>query len=277
MKIEHSDELAILYNVCSEFYEIQMDRKSAILMAENALDIKPDFSDGYLHLGRLYYLENQLGKAKFYLAKAVQIDRDDPQPYFYLGLIADREGDTKEKERYFELGRNKNNRIAYLVGWRIEYESRPGYFLYPGYLDLIEQGYRYKLELDDNANAKNELAFFLAVENRKLNEALQLINEVLEEEPDETNSLDTKAVILYQQGAYQNAHETVLQYEEKVTKDDLEKDPTQSYYLGRIKWAVGDTVSAKKYFTYALKKTEPDAGGRRDQQALIKFMADHNL
>ena len=277
MKIEHSNETAILYNICSEFYEIIKDRKSAILMAEKALNIKPDYSDGYLRLGRLYYLENQLDKAKFYLSKATQIDRDDPQPYFYLGLIADRERDTKEKERYFELGRNKNNRIAYLVGWRIEYESRPGYFLYPGYLDLIEQGYRYKLELDDNANAKNELAFFLAVENRKLNEALQLINEVLEEEPDETNSLDTKAVILYQQGAYQNAHETVLQYEEKVTKDDLEKDPTFSYYLGRIKCAVGDTVSAKNYFKYALKQTEPDARGKRDQQALIKFMADHNL
>ena len=118
---------------------------------------------------------------------------------------------------------------------------------------------------------------FLAVENRNLNEALQLINEVLKEDPDEMNSLDTKAVILYQKGEYQKTQKIVLQYEDRITKDDLAKDPTYSYYLGRIKWAVGDTVSAKSYFNYALKQTDPDAGEKRDQQELIKFMAEHNL
>jgi tetratricopeptide (TPR) repeat protein len=99
----------------------------------------------------------------------------------------------------------------------------------------------------------------------------------LKEDPDEMNSLDTKAVILYQQGEYQKAQEIVLQYEDSITKDDLEKDPTYSYYLGRIKWAVGDTISAKKYFEYTLTQTEPDVRGKRDQQELIKLMAEHNL
>ncbi len=276
-KIENSNETAILYNVCSEYYEILKDRKSAILMAEQALKIKPDYSDGYIRLGRLYYLENRLDKAKLNLTKAVQINKDDPQPCFYLGLIADRKGDTREKERYFELARQRRSMAADQVGWRKDYQSRPGYFLYAGYLDLIEQGYRYTLELADNESAKNDLAFFLALENRNLNEALQLINEVLEEEPDDPTILYTKAVILYQQGEYQKAHEIVLQYEERISKADLEEDPTFSYYLGRIKWAVGDTESAKKYFKYALKQTEPTASGKRDQQELIKFLAEHNL
>jgi tetratricopeptide (TPR) repeat protein/predicted Ser/Thr protein kinase len=278
-KIEHSNEAAILYYVCSEFYEIQKDQKLAILMAEKAVKINPDYSDGYLRLGRLYYFKNRFDEAKFYLNKAVKINNNDPEPSFYLGLLSDREGDIVEKARYFEIARKINRNLVpyYQVGGLIRYQLRPGYYLYDGYLDLIEQGYRDKLKLNDNVNAKNDLAYFLALENRNLNEALQLINEVLEEEPNEMNSLDTKAVILYQQGEYQKAHEIVLQYEQRIPKDDLEEDPTYSYYLGRIKWAVGDTISAKHYFNYALKQTEPDAGGKRDQRELLKFMTANNL
>ncbi len=276
-KIENSNETVILYDVCSEFYEILKDRNSAISMTEKALKIKPDYANGYIRLGRLYYLENRLDKAKFYLAKAIQIDRDDPRPRFYLGLIANHVGDTKEKERCFDLARKKYGRSMSKVGWRIRYQLRFGYFLYDGYLDLIEQGYRDRLKLENNVNVKNELAYFLATENRKLNEAFHLINEVLEEEPDDLYNLDTKAVILYQQGEYQKANGTVLQYEEKIEKNDLKQDPSFSYYLGRIKWAVGDTLSAKNYFKYAFKQTEPDASGKRVQQELLKFMAEHNM
>jgi len=278
-KIEYSDEAAILYGVCSEFHEIQKDRKSAILMAEKAIKINPDYPDGYFRLGRLYCLENRFDEAKFYLNKAVQIDRNDPNILFYLGLIADGEGDIVEKKHYFELARKINRRLnpSHKVGWRIRYQLRPGYFLYDGYLDLIEKAYRDRLKLNDNVNTKNELAYFLAIENRNLNEALQLIEEALEEIPDDMDILDTKAVILFQRGEYQKADETVQQYEEKITENDLEQNVSYSYYLGRIKWEVGDTVSAKNYFNYTLEHTEPDARGKREQSKLIKFIAKHNL
>ena len=226
-------------------------------------------------MGRLHYLENRFDKSHFYLNKAVNINLSDPRPCFYLGLIADQKSDTKEKERYFELARKKGSFLKNQVGFHY-YESRPGYFMYPGYLDIIEQDYRNMLELDDNVKTKNEFAFFLAIENRNLEEAFKLINEVLKEDSD-IGYLDTKAVILYQQGEYQKAHEIVLQYEKRINKDDLEEDPTYSYYLGKIKWAVGDTVSAKNYFKYTLIQTEPDASGKRDQQELVKFMDEHNL
>jgi tetratricopeptide (TPR) repeat protein len=276
-KIENSNELAILYNVFGEFHEIQMDRKSAILMAEKTLKIKPDYADGYVQLGRLNYLENNLDDAKLYLNKAAQINKNDSRPSFYLGLISDRRGDNKAREHYFKLARKVNGQAVYEVGWRTEYESRPGYYLYTGYLDLIEQGYRDKIKLDDNVKTKNELAYFLALENRNLNEALQLIEENLKDVPDDMSILDTKSVILYQKGEYQKANENVLRYEERITKDVLEGDASFSYYLGRIKWAVGDTVSAKNYFNYTLKQTNPDANGRRHQQELKIFMAEHNF
>jgi hypothetical protein len=94
---------------------------------------------------------------------------------------------------------------------------------------------------------------------------------------DNMDILDTKSIILYQQGEYQKTHETALHYEGRISKDDLEQDPTYSSYLGRIKWAVSDTVSAVKYFNYAIKQIKPDARGKRDQQELINFMTDHNL
>ena len=125
---------------------------------------------------------------------------------------------------------------------------------------------------------KNGLAYFLATENRDLTEALQLIDEGLEEEPDDHNIIGYQSCdSIISKGNIKKHMTLVLRYEDKITKDDLEKDPTFSYYLGRIKWAVGDTVSAKKYFKYALKQTEPDARGKRDQQELIKFMAEQNM
>ena len=126
-------------------------------------------------------------------------------------------------------------------------------------------------------SAKNDLAYFLATENRNLNEALQLVEQVLEDRPGDKDVLDTRAVILYRQGKYQEAHETVVRYEDSVTKDELEGEPSFSYYLGRIKWAVGDTVSAKSYFNYVLNHKEPNAKGKIVQQELLKFMAGHNL
>jgi serine/threonine protein kinase/thioredoxin-related protein/Tfp pilus assembly protein PilF len=276
-KNNDSNETAILYDVCSEYYEILNDRKSAILMAEQAIKIKLDNLAAYIRLGRLYYLESRFDEAEYYLTKAVQIDKDDPRPCFYLGLIADRKAYTKEKEHYFNLARQRSDRAAYQVGWRTNYRSRPGFYLYAGYLDLIEQGYRYILELDDDGETKSDFAHFLAFENRNINEALQLIEDVLEEIPEKMGALATKAFILYQQGDYQKANETVLQFEERIPKKVLEKYPSESYYLGRIKWAVGDTVSAKYYFNYALKQTNPDADGRRHQEELKIFMAENNF
>jgi tetratricopeptide (TPR) repeat protein len=276
-KKEHNNEIAILHDVCSEYYEILKDRKSAILVAEQALKINPDNLAALIRLGRLYYLENRFHEAIYHLTKAARINKNDPRPCFYLGLIADRKGDTKEKERYFDLARQRSDRAAYQVGRRAFYQSRSGYYLYPGYLDLIEQGYRYYLELDNDVMVKNDLAYFLAFENRNLDEALQLIEVVLEEMPEDVDVLDTKAVILYQRGEYQKANETVLQYEKRITKEDLEKYPSMSYYMGRIKWAVGDTVSAKYYFNCTLKQTNPDANGKRHQEELKIFMTENNF
>ena len=144
-------------------------------------------------------------------------------------------------------------------------------------MDLIEQAYRYRVEIDDNPETKNRLAYFLATENKNLNEALQLINETLKEEPDNSNLMDTKAVILFKKGEYLKSHEIVLQYEDRINKDDLEDDPSYAYYLGRIKWAVGDTLSAKRYFSYVQKQSEPNVNGKRNQQELKKFMAGQNM
>ena len=270
-------EKAVLYNVCSEFHEILQDRKSAIHMAEASIKVNPDYADGYIKLGRLYYLEGKYDIATEYLNRAIEINKDDPQPCFYLGLIAGKTGDIRAKEQCYENAKRRSEWAAYQVGWRQEYITRPGYYLYDGYLDLIEEGYRYAIELDDHIMFKNDLAYFLAMENRKLDEALTLIKEALEGDQDNIFMLDTKAVILFKQGNYQEANETVLKYEESLDANLLDSQPEVSYYLGRIKCAVGDTVSAKKYFSYALQQKETSVRGERAQEELLSYMDEHNL
>jgi serine/threonine protein kinase/thioredoxin-related protein/uncharacterized protein HemY len=272
-----NNEKAVLYNICSEFCEILQDRNSAIYMAELAIKVKPDYADGYIKLGRLYYLEDKYDIATDYLKRAIEINKDDPQPCFYLGLIAGKTGDMSAKELCYENAKQRSKWAAHQVGWRQRYITRPGYYLYDGYLDLIEEGYRYTLELDDHIMQKNDLAYFLAIENRNLDEALTLIEEALEEDPENILMLDTKAVILFKQGKYQKANEMVLQYEERIDENMLEWQPAVSYYLGRIKCAVGDTVTAKNYFSYALNPKGPDVRGERIQKELMSYMNEHNL
>ena len=258
----NKEELSLLYILYSDYYEIMQDNNAALSMAEKAVSIYPENAEGYIRLGRLHYLENNQSVAKSHLIKGAKLDTIDPRIDFYLGLIAGRNSNFKEKQRYFNQAIQKSEKTAEKVGWRVKYTSLQGYNLYPGYLNLIEQSYRDMLELYNLTNTTerleiiNDFAYFLGKEKRKLAEALQLVNQTLQEKPDNNNFLHTKAVICFQLSQYDKAHELVRKYEDSIQRFELERNPAFAYYLGRIKWAAGDKVKAKYYFDFILKPKE---------------------
>jgi tetratricopeptide (TPR) repeat protein len=276
-RADNADEVAVLYLTASEFYEIMQDQKTALEMAERSVSAKTDNAEGYIRLGRLQYLQNSFNKANENLNKAARIKADDPRPYFYLGLISDRNSDWIAKEKYFKQAREKNAASDLKIGWRINYQSRFAYYEYEGYLALIEQGYRESLTLDDDAQVKNSLAYFFAEENRNLDEALQLVNAALRENADDPNFLDTKALILYRQTDFQGAQNMLSKYEKTIKIENLDAYSDYSYYIGRIKWAVGDTLAAKTYFNHAMKNSTPDVAGKRAQEKLRIFMQEKGI
>jgi tetratricopeptide (TPR) repeat protein len=240
------------------------NREAAINMAEKAVAVNIDNVEGHIRLGRLYYLKGNLKRAEMVLNSAANLCKDDPRPHFYLGLIAEQRSEIKVKQSYFNLAKQRHKKVSEKVGWRVDYESYSGYFLHPGCLELIEQGYRYKLRFanqldkEEQIDLKNNFAYFLARQKKHLEYALQLTDECIKSKPDNATILDTKSVILYQLGEIERAHGTVREFEDRIQLFELRGDPTFAYYLGKIKWAVGDRDKAKYYFDFILNTAHPD-------------------
>jgi len=267
--------LAELYLGYSELCEILQKRDQAIQTARMAVQAKPDYFASHLQLGRILHLTGRLTEAKVHLNTALEKDPQSPGPSFYLGLIAEKQGDLSEKERCFEQAKSRSRRAAAQVSWRRVYDGRMNFYHYPGYIELYVQAYRYALMLDpDSAFLKNGLAYALALENRDLDEALDLINDLLRKEPDEWAYLDTKACVLYRQGKYKEANDLVEEYINLIPEQDFERDAYLTWFLGNVKLAIGDTEAAKSYFEMAIQAKDQGADRMRWQEEARKLLSE---
>lgn len=255
---DNKEAISALYLGYSELYEILQNNEIALEKAKKAIEYGSKMFETHLQLGRIYYFLNNLTEAKIQLNIANELDKQDPRAFFYLGLIAENEGNKKNMDNFFKDANNRSTRAPYNVG--NNYEYRNNYNKYPGYLALIEQGKRYGLMLDTgNVRLLYSLSSFLAKENKNLSEALDLINRALKQEPEDVNYLDTKAWILYLQNNYKEADKLMEQIQKFRTKKSIETDILTMYHLAKIKLALGDKKLAEYNFKKILQIPEPSA------------------
>jgi len=274
-KSDNPSALSELYLGYSEMLEILQERDMAVQKARMAVQARPDYSSSHIQLGRLLYLADKLAKSKKPLNTAMELDSQNPEPCFYLGLIAEKEGDLSEKDRYFKKAKSRSRRAATQVGRRMAYDGRLNFYLYPGYIELYVQAFRYARMLDpDRVALKNGLAYVLALENKDLDEALDLINGALEKEPDQWAYLDTKAIVLYRQGKYEEANELVEEYIKLIPEQEFELSVPLTWFLGKVKLAVGDTESARSYFEKAIQVKDLRATDMRWQEEARKLLGE---
>jgi tetratricopeptide (TPR) repeat protein len=91
----------------------------AILYADIAVDKNPEYFEGYVLLGKLYFISGDYSKAFENLDKSLKIDKYKPEPYFVKGLVFETlkdslkaatsyqtaiEQDADYFEAYFKLG-----------------------------------------------------------------------------------------------------------------------------------------------------------------------------
>jgi tetratricopeptide (TPR) repeat protein len=100
----------------------------------------------------------------------------------------------------------------------------------------------------DNSTALNALGYSLANRTERYEEALTLISQALELEPDEPAILDSMGWVLYRTGRYEEA----LGYLTRAYT--AFPDPEVAAHLGEVLWVNGDTDTATQVWQSALLK-----------------------
>ena len=101
----------------------------------------------------------------------------------------------------------------------------------------------------DNIYVLNNYAYYLSLDNRDLERALQMSEKTIKAEPRNPTYLDTYAWILYKMGRYQEAKK----YMDKVFKYDKKPQGVNYEHLGDILYQMGDVKNAVKNWKKAQK------------------------
>ena len=96
----------------------------------------------------------------------------------------------------------------------------------------------------------NNYAYFLSLEERKLERALEMSTRANELNEGNPTFLDTKAWILYKMGRYADAKKVM----QLAISLDRSKDPTFALHYGDILYALGEEFMAKIYWRKALEQ-----------------------
>lgn len=146
-----------------------------------------------------------------------------------------------EALKYFDKNDSLRSDLYASLG-DIEHERNDMKRCYKAYDKSIKYG-------ADNEHVLNNYAYFLALEGRKLEKALEMSTRANELSPNNPTFLDTKAWILYKLGRYTDA--------KKVMQQALSLNRSKSYeyplHYGDILYALGEEFMAKVYWRKALE------------------------
>lgn len=251
----------------------QKHPEAALPHLTDALAQNPAFLPALQALTGIYLEKNQPQKAAEVVAKSLAAVPDNPallQMMGELSLIQKKPQEAvKYLEKAFALNPRQMGALRLLV---IAYQQSPDQEKVaqdladkakdpksPRFYSLAEAMYYERLKdypkaievyqrmIERNlftTLAKNNLAYLLAnhlpsPENNQ--KALQLVNEALDESPEDPNVLDTKGWILFQQGDYQQAKA----YFEQATEFAPE-NPTLKFHLASALAKTGEVAKAKE-------------------------------
>jgi Flp pilus assembly protein TadD len=137
--------------------------------------------------------------------------------------------------------------------------------------DASEAEFRKVLKLNpDNANAMNYLGYMLADRNVRLEEAFQLIQKALDQEPNNGAYLDSLGWVYFRQGKLNEAESMLIR-----ALDRIGTDPTVHDHLGDVYLKQGKTRDAIAQWQASLKefqKTPADAD--KDEVAKVTRKLD---
>lgn len=205
-----------------------------------------------LQLQAAYYL-SAAGQKKESLAaldSAYKLNPDNVETGFFYGLALD---DAKEYKKAAQVW-------AQVIQNSPSYEQARYHYAFTlaelkKYKEMEEQG-KWLLEKNpQNAPILNLLAYALAEQGTRLNEAEEYAVRALALTPNDASYIDTLAWIFYKQGKYDEANRLLSSFPQTV----LGRNAEIAYHLGKVRLALGKKDEAKTYFEMAKQDYPPAA------------------
>jgi tetratricopeptide (TPR) repeat protein len=209
-----------------EYYSIDQYR-DAVIYFEKVLDICEKWGTNFMNpvlyelLGDSYHKVNEHNKEIEVYELGLDLFPDYGDIIQHQAICALSLGDIDEADVYItKYISSENNR-----GLWSESQILSGVgniYTEANLFDKAEKSYRQALILDPrNPGMMNDLAWFLINNDINVDEGLELVQEALEDNPDDWNYLDTKGWGYYKQGRYEEAL--------KVLKDAWELRPVYDH------------------------------------------------
>ena len=276
------------YETKSQIYEFWFQNKSDKDTNDDAEDIgkafietHPDKSLGYYIIGTVHFNNKDYSKAKEYYQLALECDNNNFVTLYQLALcyldLQDYHGAIETTEKalslypeqplfylfngmaYFNLKDYENTVTVLEKGRKLSAnkELTTNFDTYIGdtYHQLGNKQKAYEaydrvLKSDpNNIYVANNYAYFLSLDNKDLERALQMSAKTVKAEPKNAVYLDTYAWILYKLERYDEAKK----YMDKVFKYDKNPQGINYEHLGDILYKLGDTKNAVKNWKKAKK------------------------
>lgn len=223
----------------------------AAILFQEALERDPAFLEASLRLAFLELNRKQPQAALDLMREAVWLRPDDPNAYYYFGIIASRSEDYRAAIEAFE-------KVAALA----EHDPQGALLLDSGYYfnlgtacdrdgqweraeALIERA----LEMDsENAEAFNYLAYTWAEKGIKLDRARAYVGHALDLDPDNAAFVDTLGWIDFKKGCLEAALEQI-----QNALALMPDDPTIAEHLGDVLAALHRMDEARQWWRYCLQ------------------------
>ncbi len=249
---------ATLFRSYSALSEILMDSIHAIEYALRAIELNPGDYMSHLHLGKLLYRYGEYSRAKSHLDLASRDRELSAVAHLFLALIADRQNQMGEKQRYLEIAVNRSPTYYYSLLPRM---NRPLYH-YPGFIDLIFQGFSDVKMIVNDIYFNSAYSEYIADFGEDLELALSMVNESIRKEPESWYFYETKAWVLYRMGQFDEADKFISRFMQNEGDQNIESRLPSVYHIGKIKMAIGDTVQGLEYLRKAGKFRDVDVPWR---------------
>lgn len=277
------------YNTKSQIYEYWFDQEKdekitieeAKIAGKAFLETHPDKELGYYAIGTVYYNEKDYVTAQKYYLDAVARDSSNFMSWYQL-VLTDLElenADSLYKHSSGALRFYPEQPLFYLFNGTALIEMKKyeeaikvlekgrymsadkvltanfDTYIADLYHELGEKEKMYKqydrvLRNDpENAYVLNNYAYFLSVDNIRLDEALKMSAITIEKEPNNATYLDTYAWILYKLGRYKEAKKwmgKVFSYDKNPGGINYEHYGDILYKLGETEKAIQNWKKAKK-------------------------------